>query len=254
MKKNVSAFLTKHWLSRMLLQEIQVFFGRRCFQNQAAKRSWSEEGEDELLLELARQLGVLKKGFYVDVGANLPTKRSNTFRLYCSGMSGLTIEPNLELAALHERIRPRDYQLSVAVGSGKGIAWLHKFNFHVFSTCSVSEAKKRRSGEGGRMIPKSLGSSCVAILPLRDIITDIYNVSEREFFLLKTDTEGFDGEVISSNDWEKLRPQCILSESNDEKKEVSSFLAEKGYSKFHSFTSNDLFLRNDLLQRVSLKG
>lgn len=237
-KKAVAAgILAKDWPRRAWL-ELQALPARRPFRAWAGERSWSENGEDDVLLELAGDC--LSDGFYVDVGANLPTKRSNTFRLYCRGMRGVCVEPNLELASLYERVRPRDMVVCAAVGSAPGVAMLQRFNFHVFSTCSQSEGE-RLEAERERMRTRLLRISPVPMLPLTSIMEAVRSRFAGPFFLLKTDTEGLDLEVLRSNDWQRDRPRYVLTESSGELGEVHAFLEKNDYRLHTQFHSNQLF-------------
>lgn len=197
------------------------------------------------MFELASRLGLLESGFYLDVGANLPTKRSNTFRLYLGGMRGICLEPNLELACLYERARPFDHVICAAVGLGSSIKKLSRFNFHVFSTCSSDDANEREiksSAIGARVLKTSFVSS----VSVENILRGVEMKERPELFLIKTDTEGFDLQVLESNCWISFRPIVVLSESTGEEKKVRTLMEEAGYRLAKSFPSNQLFLRNDI--------
>ena len=101
----------------------------------ASKRRWSEEKEDELLVSFLDSDPA--SGFYLDIGANLPMKRSNTYRLHCLGMRGLCIEPNIELASLFELIRPKDDVLCAAIAPEPGVTTFQPLQlprlFHLLS-------------------------------------------------------------------------------------------------------------------------
>jgi len=63
-----------------------------------------------------RALRDVKRGFYVDVGANSPDQHSVTRTLYERGWRGINIEP---ATGFHEQLvaaRPDDINLAVAVG------------------------------------------------------------------------------------------------------------------------------------------
>ena len=49
------------------------------------------EGEDIIGSQLLREV---KRGFYIDIGANHPVNYSNTFSLYKSGWRGIGIDGN----------------------------------------------------------------------------------------------------------------------------------------------------------------
>ena len=134
-KQALSASIHNRRTLRNLKFELELVPFRLLGQQWASGRRWSEHDEDSVLVELV--VPKLLHGFYVDVGANLPSRRSNTFRLYCHGMSGICVEPNLELASLLERRRRRDLVICAAVGERDSVATFSRFNYHVFSTCSV---------------------------------------------------------------------------------------------------------------------
>ena len=54
-----------------------------------AEKSWSQEGEDMILL---RFFEYRRDGFYVDVGAHHPRRFSNTCALYRRGWHGINID------------------------------------------------------------------------------------------------------------------------------------------------------------------
>ena len=70
---------------------------------------------------LYRALRDVKRGFYVDVGANSPDLHSVTRALYERGWRGINIEP---VAVFHEQLvasRPDDINLAVAIGDRSGV-------------------------------------------------------------------------------------------------------------------------------------
>ena len=69
---------------------------------QTVKRTYSQHGEDEFILETLKNHN-LHGSLYIDVGANHPSDISNTYLLYRHGLSGVVIEPNLELVKLFHR-------------------------------------------------------------------------------------------------------------------------------------------------------
>jgi len=66
------------------------------------KSTYAQHGEDILVLEYLRGYDK-SSGIYVDVGANHPTRISNTYLMYRNGFKGISIEPNSELSKLHAK-------------------------------------------------------------------------------------------------------------------------------------------------------
>ena len=69
---------------------------------------------------LERLFSGKKQGFYVDVGAWDPNDYSVTRHFYLRGWHGLNIEPIAWRHAMFVENRPRDTNLRVLVGSGRG--------------------------------------------------------------------------------------------------------------------------------------
>jgi FkbM family methyltransferase len=149
------------------------------------RASYAQHGEDVWLLEslaAARRPGVI----YVDVGANHPSRLSNTYLLYRSGFSGVVIEPDSRLLRLHRLFRRRD----VAVVAGCGAETGHA-QFAVSTTPVVSSFVPERGVETGA---RTRRVEEVAIRRLDDILADV------DFELvgvLSIDTEGFEREVLA---------------------------------------------------------
>ena len=240
----------RHGTTRRLLLEWHALPARKLLLGLSSNKSWSEAGEDQCLRQIAEEVGCLEKGFYVDIGANLPTRRSNTLALYQAGMRGLCVEPNLELAALFEKVRTEDEVICAAVGEEFSVGQLQRFNYHVFSTCSEEIAQERLEGDRETLKTSLLRSSLVAMLPLKELLGKYLSAGGkgRTFFLLKTDTEGFDLNVLRSNDWEKFQPLAILTESTGQEVEIAPFLEQKGYVLAKSFPVNQLFLRSETFE------
>ena len=248
LKQLLSSAVHNHDSLRRLKHEMELMPVRILGQRWAGGRKWSEHGEDELLLKLIEP--EMLHGYYVDVGANLPGKRSNTFRLYCHGMSGLCVEPNLELAALLERHRSRDSVVCACIGSENGAATLNRFNYHVFSTCSEAEAESRAQSSRSTLKTKLLRRAIVPSIRLDTLLAHweselgkapVGARESRPFVLLKVDTEGWDLQVLQSNDWSKHSPQYVLTESTGAEEKIGQFLGEKGYQLLRRFPVNQLY-------------
>src|SRR4051795_10637609 len=68
---------------------------------------------------LARALGNICNGFYVDVGAWDPNIETVTRHFYEMGWRGINVEPAPAYHAMLETARPRDINLRIAAGEGK---------------------------------------------------------------------------------------------------------------------------------------
>ena len=79
--------------------------------------SYAQNFEDVMLW---RALQHVEKGFYIDVGANDPTRDSVSRAFYELGWHGINIEPIDEWFSKLHTHRPRDVNLNVAASAEPG--------------------------------------------------------------------------------------------------------------------------------------
>jgi FkbM family methyltransferase len=148
-------------------------------------------------LILYHALSHVRNGFYVDVGANHPSRDSVTRAFYLMNWSGVNIEPLQHHYADLLRYRPRDINLNLAVGDCRSS--LHFWEQDGFSTLDLDEGKKY--GPPTRMIQ---------VYPLSEIVTN-YSVAVCHF--CKIDVEGFERQVLNGIDFAKWRPWTFCVEA-----------------------------------------
>ena len=175
----------------------------RVVWNQGVRHSYSQSGEDEAIDELLHHK---RKGFYVDVGANHPSRFSNTKRFYLRGWHGINIEPNAVALERFYAARPRDINLNVGVGPQEGQMTFYRFRPDTLSTFSSGEAQRYVS-EGFPLEQEVQ----VPVLPLHAILERHCGNEAVDF--ISIDTEGFDMQVLRSNDWERFRPAIVCIET-----------------------------------------
>jgi hypothetical protein len=73
----------------------------------------------------------------------------------------------------------------------------------------------------------------IKVKPLREILA--YYLKSRKIDFLNVDVEGFDLNVLKSNDWSKYRPRFVLAEilgsslHNIDQDKIVQFMREQGY-------------------------
>ena len=188
--------------------------------------SLSQEGED---LILKRIFSEQKGGFYIDVGAYHPFKFSNTYLFYLKGWQGINIEARPGSKALFDEFRKNDINLELGVSESGGIRDYYKFEIGAVSTFSKSEAKFKQNN--GYTLEEVLK---VKTSPLKNIL-DEHLPEGQTIDFLTVDVEGFDLQVLKSNDWNLYRPTYIVVETlrssmvDVMNSELSNFLKEVGY-------------------------
>lgn len=209
-------------------------------EDQYSSVSFSQEGED---LILGRIFERKENGFYVDVGAYHPVRFSNTLYFYKKGWRGINIEPRPGALELFNSLRPRDINIQVAVSNSNKELDLYIFNEEALNTFSPELAEQRSQIIGYEMISRKK----IRMEKLSDLLTK-YLPDNQSIDFLTIDTEGFDLEVLESNDWERYSPQIVVTEMLEYdfdkilNSKLFSFLNSKGY-RFFAKTFNSLFFR-----------
>ena len=120
--------------------------------------SFSQYGEDVLL----HNLRPAHRGTYVDVGAFHPWTHSNTYKLYLRGWSGVTIEPNPDVAPLFRQVRPRDIHLVQGIAAAPSRLSYYRFREPLFNSFDRHHAERIQED-----VTDVIAIPC---LPLRDVI------------------------------------------------------------------------------------
>ncbi|MCL4338840.1 FkbM family methyltransferase [Patescibacteria group bacterium] len=200
------------------------------------KRSYSQYFED---LELDKAFKNKTLGFYVDVGANDPRILSNTYHFYLKGWRGINIEPDTDLFTKLEKYRKEDINLNIGIARRRGKRKF--FNISAPTLSTFSEITAIRSESEGYKINEI---KYIDVIPLSQIL-DKYLVNGKvDFFSI--DVEGYESEVLRSNNWRKYRPEFIIIEINRSGKEIKSFLESKMYRQIFENGTNAIFRDNNL--------
>jgi len=142
------------------------------------------------------------EGFYVDVGAFHPHLDSNTYKFYLKGWHGVTIEPNPDIAAAFNSLRPRDTHLTKGIAAAASHLTYYRFedaHRNTFDADFVPHISSPRRAEVE-----------VACVPLSAVF-DEYCVG-KQVDLISIDCENRDLEVAASLDWSRYRPTVVVIE------------------------------------------
>jgi FkbM family methyltransferase len=206
--------------------------------NEKILGSYSQKGEDLIIEKLLKNK---KKGFYIDVGANNPFDCSNTARFYKKGWHGINIEPIPKNIKEFEIKRPKDINLNIGIGTKEGSFDFYEFKEDMLSTFSKEEADEEIK-KGKKLVKKHT----IKIQKLSKVL-DKYT-KNKEIDLLSIDTEGFDFDVLKSNDWSKFKPKIICIESIDRDGTNNTgkylkFLSKYGYDLAGKTRLNSIYMR-----------
>lgn len=188
--------------------------------------SFSKSGDDIQLMKLIKETS---PGLYVDIGSWDPVKASNTYFFYLRGWKGICIDPNPELIDLYAKLRPKDLFLNCALGDST-----ENLNYYMLSDAYSS----MNTLDYDFIVSHKLENEVkevknIPVYNLKNLLEKHVNPNDRlDFFDI--DVEGYDLEVLKTNDWNKFRPKIIIIETDiaiqdDINSPSTQYLAQQKY-------------------------
>lgn len=189
--------------------------------------SFSQGGGDDI--QLKKLIKSDSPGVYVDIGCWHPVKASNSYYFYLRGWKGICIDPNPDLKLLFNQYRPKDNFINCAIGLGDEKLTYYQLN----DSCSAMNTLNYDYIRKNNMENQIKSVVDVPVYNLKNILERNISEGDRlDFFDI--DVEGFDLEVLKSNDWMRYRPKVILIETdlsiqNDIDSEIVKYLESVDY-------------------------
>jgi FkbM family methyltransferase len=188
--------------------------------------SYSQEGEDMVLY---RTFEALDKGYYIDVGAHHPIRFSNTYKFYKMGWRGINIDAMPGSMVPFTSARPLDINLEIPV-SGKP----ETLPFYIFNETALNTFSKELADERSAKPEYEVVKVVEVKTETLENILDTYLPQGQKINFLSIDAEGFDFEILKSNNWTKYRPDVLLIESDFDYNsflgsEVNIYMQSNGY-------------------------
>lgn len=184
------------------------------------KKTYAGEGEDLILMKI---FNGKTNGFFVDIGCYHPIVGSNTYVFHQKyGWSGINVDANPDSITKFKKLRPNNVNLNVGIGPVSSAALqFHRFSEGALNTFSekVKEERIQRDKQA------YIGSIEVPVWSLEKLLDSYAN--NREIDFLDVDVEGFDLEVLQSNNWQKYRPRVVMVE--DQLKVADAFTSLPTY-------------------------
>jgi FkbM family methyltransferase len=171
------------------------------------------------------------KGYFVEVGANDPRERSQTWHLERSGWTGVLVEPQPELAA-KLRAQRKAKVFAVACSSSENAGRL--LPLHVAGPLS--------SLDRALMAPGSTPEAVIGV-PIRTLDSILEEAgSPTEFEFLSIDVEGHEIEVLRGFNIGRWRPQLILLEDHVADLSKHRCLLAAGYRIVRRYDNNGWYV------------
>lgn len=200
--------------------------------------SYSFEGEDIVLNNIFEGQ---KKGFYVDIGANHPSKFSNTYLFYKKGWRGINIDATPGSMKLFNIFRKRDINLEVPVSNNK-----EPLKYYIFDEPGINSFSEQISIEREKITNYKIIKT-IELKPCSiKTIMDMHLPKNTAIDFMSVDVEGFDFNVLQSNDWNKYKPRVIVVEQmlgsckSIKESEIYNFLKNLQYALVNK-TGNSCF-------------
>ena len=174
--------------------------------------SYAQNYEDVML---RRAFKDIKKGFYIDVGANDSVIDSVTKAFYDSDWHGINIEPVTEWFIKLQEARPNDTNLKLACGERKGQNTIYNVVGTGLSTMVKSIADKHANE-----LDFEIKKEKIKVDSLTNICKQYAN---QDIHFLKIDVEGFELQVLKGVDFKVIRPWIVVVESTLPLSQIESY-------------------------------
>ena len=234
MKKTFFWFIAKHF---SFLVYVKQFFFAWIESAFPLKNSYSQHKEDVYILNQLKDIN-LEKGIYVDVGANQPTRLSNTFLFYKQKYYGIVIEPNSSIEPLFRIFRPKDIFLNVGAGAKTSIEVFKKSSTSVLSGFSPE-------------IDSVVSYNYVPVITLDSLLPIIGN---KFIYLLSIDTEGYDIFVLQGAAKILEIALFVIVEINSNSANlIDTQMKDRGFVKQKIFGCNAIYANTENIDRLTTK-
>ncbi len=157
------------------------------------------------------------RGFFVDIGANHPTERSQTWFLEQQGWTGILVEPNPRLCRLLREQRPRSQVCEMALCAPENVG---EANLHL----GVSDRHSALKPEPGMSLTTETIRVKMATL---DSVLESARVTGIDFVSL--DVERMELDVLRGFDLARWQPKLILIEEMFLSYAKHRYLKQHGY-------------------------
>ncbi len=181
----------------------KAYFSATCpVPRQGGNANFYAQFYEDYILSIA--LSNIKKGHYIDVGANSPNIDSVTKHFYLEGWTGINIEPIKKFYDEYLVERPNDISINKGASNTEGQIDFYILSSDLMSSGNVDFVNKAK--DKGYDYKKET----MQVTTLNNILI-AHPISPITF--LKIDVEGMEKEVLEGLDLSKYRPSILVIES-----------------------------------------
>jgi FkbM family methyltransferase len=174
--------------------------------------SYAQNFEDVMLWRALKQV---KKGQYIDIGAQDPVVDSVSLMFYEHGWRGIHVEPTMYYADQLRKSRPDETIIQAAVGAISG-----EINFYEIPNTGLSTADPKIAARHKSSAEDfEVREVTVACVTLKDIFS---LCPDSDIHWLKIDVEGFEKQVLKGWQDSPLLPWIVVIESTQPLTQVAS--------------------------------
>jgi hypothetical protein len=237
----------KNFIKKVIPNKIKRVVNQEILEH--ANLCYSQEGEDLILFRIFENK---PSGFYVDIGAHHPKRFSNTMYFYKLGWNGINIDAMPGSMDAFNLIRPRDINLEIPVSDIDETRLFYIFNEPALNTFSEERANEYCTNSNYFIAHKKT-------LKTRTLesILDQYLPKNQTIDFLTIDVEGYDINVLKSNNWGKYNPKIVLVEisgsflENICKDEVTIYMRKLDYILYAKTCNTIFFMKNQSQSQFS---
>ncbi len=231
--------IVKDFIRKVLPEPLRIIINKTFVKpfKKKYRRSYAQCGEDMILDVIIRK----PKGFYIDIGANNPIEQSNTMYFYKKGWRGINIDATPGSMASFNRLRKRDINLEVAIANEE-----KEMTYYLFEPTFHNTFEKRFAEV---YKDKLVGEKFIKTTRLSKVLDKYLDNVEIDY--ITVDAEGYDYDILKSNDWQKYRPKVVVIEyityytsELDHITRIRQFLESVEYKLFCNSPTNAFFIEN----------
>lgn len=230
---------------RTLMNYIYILGEKVGVYEHERRSSFSQTGEDIIIMDFFKYEMKKEKIRYLDIGANDPKFLSNTYLMYKEGNQGILVEPNIELCKRLRKYRKNDIVLNCGIADQHGY-----LKYYMMESDKINSFSKEEVEEYIKLGHKLIGEKEIEVFTINEILEKYGKVD-----FLSLDVEGLDFEILKTLNYTKFSPSVICVETQEyggDKREdfetINNFLFDNGYMIYADTMLNTIYVKRNIFE------